>query len=114
VTYAYFVQPAGAAVSVPAILANTPDLQAAETNDLAGVAFYRPGRVKTAHFGTVSAAQPCLVLMRRQDNGETALSVSDPTGKLDEVEIAAGSRRITIDLPRGEAAGATVTRTIRL
>ena len=112
--YAYFVQPDGADTSAPTILANTPELQAAETEDLAGAVFYQPGRVKTAQFGTLSAAQPCLVLMRRQDSGETALSVSDPTGKLEEVEIAAGSRRMTIELPRGEAAGATVTRTIRL
>lgn len=113
-TYAYFVQLDGADMSVPAILANTPELQAVETDDLAGLAFYKAGRVKTARFGTVSAAQPCLVLMRRQDNGETAFSVSDPTGKLEEVEIATGSRRMTVDLPRGDAAGATVTRTIRL
>ena len=112
--YAYFVQPDGTDTSAPTILANTPELQAAETEDLAGAVFYQPGRVKTAQFGTLSAAQPCLVLMRRQDSGETALSVSDPTGKLEEVEIAAGSRRMTIELPRGEAAGATVTRTIRL
>lgn len=113
-TYAYFVQTDGADTAAPTILANTPELQAAETDDLAGAAFYQPGRVKTARFGTLSAAQPCLVLMRRQDSGEAALSVTDPTGKLEEVEIAAGLKRMTVKLPRGDAAGATVTRTIKL
>ncbi len=112
--YAYFVQPDGTDAPVPTILANTPELQAAETEDLAGAAFYQAGRVQTAQFGTVSTAQPCLVLLRRQENGETALSVSDPTGKLDQVEVSAGSQRLKIELPRGDAAGATVTRTIRL
>jgi chondroitin AC lyase len=113
-TYAYFVQTDGADTAAPTILANTPELQAAETDDLAGAAFYQPGRVKTAQFGTLSAAQPCLVLMRRQASGEAALSVTDPTGKLEEVEIAAGLKRMTVKLPRGDAAGATVTRTIKL
>ena len=111
--YAYFVQPDGTGATVPTVLANTPALQAAETGDLAGAAFHQPGRVKTANFGTISAAQPCLVLLRRQSNGETALSVSDPAGRLDQVEISAGSRRWNIELPRGERAGATVTRNIR-
>jgi hypothetical protein len=52
--------------------------------------------------------------MRRQASGEAALSVTDPTGKLEEVEIAAGLKRMTVKLPRGDAAGATVTRTIKL
>lgn len=111
--YAYIVAPDRAEGPAPEILANSPELQAAETVDLAAAAFYRPGRVETGQFGTVSAAQPCLVLLRREKNGGVLLGVSDPTGKLDEVEISTLAGRATIVLPRGDEAGATVTRTIR-
>jgi len=112
-SYAYSVQPDRAQAPAPEIVVNSPEVQAAETEDLVGAAFYQPSRVRTARFGTVSAAQPCLVLLRSEKNGETALSVADPTGKLEKAEIAIGSRRMTIPLPRGEQAGATVTRSIR-
>lgn len=113
-SYAYFVQPDSAQGPAPEIVVNSPDVQAVQIEDIAGAAFYQPGRVQTALFGTVSAAQPCLVLLRRGTNGETALSVSDPTGKLEKAEITVGSRQMTIPLPRGDQAGASVTRTIRL
>lgn len=113
-TYAYFVPPDTAQGPVPEIIVNSPEIQAAQTKDLAGAAFYQPGLVKTASFGTISAAQPCLVLLRREKSGETALSVADPTGKLEQAEISIASRQMTIPLPRGDQAGATVTRTIKL
>lgn len=113
-SYAYFVQPDSAQGPAPEIVVNSPDVQAVQIEDIAGAAFYQPGRVQTALFGTVSAAQPCLVLLRRERNGETALSVADPTGKLEQVKVTIGSRQMTISLPRGDQAGATVTRTIRL
>ena len=113
-SYAYFVQPDGAQGPAPEIVVNSPDVQAVQIEDIAGAAFYQPGRVQTARFGNVSAEQPCLVLLRRGKNGETALSVSDPTGKLEKAEITVGSRQMTIPLPRGDQAGASVTRTIRL
>jgi chondroitin AC lyase len=113
-TYAYFVQPESVQGPAPDIIVNSPEVQAAQTKDLAGAAFYQPGHLKTAPFGTISAAQPCLLLLCREKNGETALSVADPTGKLEKAEITLGLRQMTIPLPRGDQAGATVTRTIKL
>lgn len=113
-TYAYFVQPDTSQGPAPAIIVNGPEVQAAQTKDLAGAAFYQPGLVKTALFGTISAAQPCLILLRREKSGETTLGVADPTGTLEQAEISIGSRQMAIPLPRGDQAGATVMRTIKL
>jgi hypothetical protein len=95
------------------VLANTADLQAAEMNGWAGMAFYQSGRVPSAGFGVVSAGQPCLVLLRRDPAGALKISVSDPTTRLAEATISVGSQGLTIPLPQGESAGATVTRTLR-
>lgn len=113
VTYAYLVQPDTSQGPAPAIIVNGPEVQAAQIKDLAGAAFYQPGLVKTASFGTISAAQPCLILLRREKSGETALSVADPTGTLEQAMISIGSRQMAIPLPRGDQAGATVMRTIK-
>jgi hypothetical protein len=67
----------------------------------------------TAGFGIVSAEQPCLLLLRRGTGGALELSVSDPTTKLAEVKVSVGSQHLTVVLPQGESAGATVTRTIK-
>lgn len=112
--YAYFIQPDSSQGPTPKILVNTPEVQAGENENLAGAAFYQPGRVKTVQFGTIAAAQPCLVLLRREKDGETTLSVADPTGKLEQAEISIGAQKISFRLPRRDQAGATVTRTIKL
>jgi chondroitin AC lyase len=106
--YAYFVQPDGAEAPAPDIIVNTPEVQAAQTGDLAGAVFYRPGRVETANFGIVSAAQPCLVLLRRQEDGVTTISAADPTGKLRQLDLQIDGRGLSLDLPGGEMAGSTV------
>ncbi len=112
-TYAYLVQPTGDAPS-PAvtILANTPQLQAAETEDLAAIAFHAPGEIKTRAFGLVAAAQPCLVLLRHPSLREADVSASDPTTNLERLELSVGTHRLDLALPRGDRAGATVTRKI--
>jgi len=112
-TYAYLVRPAGEASAPPVtILANTPQLQAAETEDLAAIAFHAPGEIKTRAFGLVAAAQPCLVLLRRPGLREAEVSASDPTTKLERLELSVGRHRLDLELPRGDRAGATVTRKI--
>jgi chondroitin AC lyase len=112
-TYAYAVAPEGSAMPRTKVPANTSDLQVAEMNGWMGMAFYQPGRLPTAGFGIVSAEQPCLLLLRRGTGGALELSVSDPTTKLAEVKVSVGSQHLTVVLPQGESAGATVTRTIK-
>jgi chondroitin AC lyase len=114
-SYAYLVRPTD---SEPAprinILANTPKLQAAATDDLAALAFHAPGATKTRAFGEVSVAQPGLVLLRRTGLREAELSVADPTTKLERLEVRVGGKKFDLELPLGDRAGATVTRKINL
>lgn len=113
-TYAYLVRPAVGPAPRGTILANTPKLQAAETDDLAALAFHAPGTTKTRTFGEVSVAQPGLVLLRRTSLREGELSVADPTTKLERLEVRVGGKKFGIELPRGDRAGATLTRKIGL
>jgi len=114
--YAYLVRPAAAAAQPPAVrvIVNDDKLQAAETDDLAGAAFYAPGEVKTKAFGVLAAAQPCVVLMRRQGLRQAELSAADPTTKLEKLSLRLGSKDLVLDLPRGDRAGATVTCQVEL
>jgi chondroitin AC lyase len=114
-SYAYIVRPTDSEAAPRInILANTTNLQAAATDDLAALAFHAPGAVKTRTFGEVSVAQPGLVLLRRTGLREAELSVADPTTKLERLEVRVGGKKFDFELPRGDRAGATVTRKIGL
>lgn len=109
--YAYFVAPsAKSAASPPRIIANTRSLQAVETADLAGLAFYAPGEVETSVAGKITAEQPCVVLVRKLSGQACALTVADPTTKLSKISLRVGKRLLEFDLPEGERAGASVTK----
>ena len=51
--------------------------------------------------------------MIRRDKSGLAISVSDPTQKLESLALTLNGERIALSLPRGEEAGRTVTRMIQ-
>ncbi|MBK6284735.1 MAG: polysaccharide lyase 8 family protein [Draconibacterium sp.] len=65
---------------------NTINTQEVVTSDktMAGVVFYKAG--KSAAFGGFEVDQPCLVMLKKQDNG-IQISVADPTQKLAEINL---------------------------
>ncbi|MCF6332386.1 MAG: polysaccharide lyase 8 family protein [Draconibacterium sp.] len=90
------------------------------TNGLiAGIIFYEPG--KSDVFGGIEVDQPCLVMLKKHDNG-LQVSVADPTQKLSEInlilndeyfgEFATSKNKkteIKIALQKGGESGKTVT-----
>jgi chondroitin AC lyase len=82
-------------------------------HSLAGIVFYTAGEVDL--FGGIYADQPCLVLLKQEKEGLRAF-VSDPTQKLDSIEITLrnhtntqnAKKAVNIDLPRGAEAGKSV------
>lgn len=84
-----------------------------------GVVFYQPG--KSDLFGGVDVDKPCLLMLRKQEDG-LQISLVDPTQLLSEiiltfnesfsgenVELQNGRSRVKVMLPQGEKAGMTVT-----
>lgn len=110
---------------LPFEIINTTNTQEVVTLDktLAGVVFYKAG--KSAAFGGIEVDQPCLVMLKKRENG-IQVSVSDPTQKLDEINLTIngnftgdfassekGKTKLKIELPKGGEAGKTVILSIK-
>ena len=105
-------------------LTNSKHIQQVVSKDgsLAGISFYKAGRSNV--LGGIAVSDPCLLLLKNAE-GKLEVSVSDPTQKLGQVEVAInGNYRgdqvevrnsksfVTIDLPKGAQAGNTVQVTL--
>ena len=121
--YAYIVAPGVAAKEMPAyagnpgveVLRNTSSLQAVQHKKLRilGAAFYKPGKLSTAEGLTVSADQPCLLLLR-QDKKGLRVSLSNPRNQKLSVNVQVARRGAAVltrklDLPGGERAGSSLS-----
>jgi nitrogen fixation protein len=84
---------------------------------------YKAG--KSAAFGGLEVDQPCLVMLKKQENG-IQVSVADPTQKLAEINLILkgeysgvnlivknGKTLMKVELPKDGEAGKTVTITIK-
>jgi len=132
--YAYLVVPGITADSLTMyvrrcpvkVLRNVPGLQAVwhEGLRIAGLAFYKPGKVEIRGGLMVAVDKPCLVLLRESPE-KLAIAVSNPRNEKatvqvevsrpldgEGVEVLNGSvrSRITLELPGGMEAGKSVTR----
>ncbi len=88
------------------ILENTPGLQAVQLHGTVTLAFHEAGSIEVKDFGTVTAAQPCLLSFR---NGRTdQLAVADPTQTLESLQLTVNGNFQTLELPGAEYAGVTV------
>ena len=67
------------------ILSNTDKIQAAKDKNtgVTGIVFWEKGSL-----GDISASAPCTLMYRENADGTAVLSVSDPTQKLNKLEIA--------------------------
>lgn len=95
------------------IVANTPSLQAVR-NDRAKVSeavFWEAGHVQFAPDLSISAGEPCLVLLD-ESRGKGTISVASPRAGTVHLNITrAGQRQsLTVDLPGDSSLGASVTR----
>jgi chondroitin AC lyase len=116
--YAWIVVPAIDAGSAAAyskktpvkILANTADLQAVQQTDLqrTGIVFYKAGSVKINDKLTLAATAPCIVMVKANGAGATAIAVADPTQKLSSLQLKLNARIIDVTLPKGDKAGSTI------
>jgi chondroitin AC lyase len=100
------------------ILANTAQVQAVrhELLGIAGIVFYSPGQVLLRKGLTVSADQPCMVLIEETANA-AKMAVSTPRGPL-QVHISfsfpGGIKTATFDLRGGPAQGASQIQIVKL
>jgi len=112
------------------IIRNTVDTQAVwhAKLKLAGIAFYRSGVLSISEDLAVGVDKPCLVLVRKLPEA-LAISVSNPANegqavvvevsrKLEGrgVEVAAdgAGSRVSFELPDGQQAGRSVSRTVKI
>lgn len=125
--YAYLVIPGVDAESIAGqpfrtqieIIANTPQLQAVRHRGegLTQIVFHAPGAIEVLPGITLTAAQPCLVMVHTADGTVSHLTVSDPSRKLAAARFQLADRtpagpppaQLQIDLPQGPLAGKSVT-----
>jgi chondroitin AC lyase len=120
-SYAYIVVPGTSVASLDLftkkmpiqVLSNTAAVQAVSHKalSLTGLVFYQAGSFAVRSDLSVAVDQPVLVLL---DEQKGALSVSDPTGQLKQVEITlkmknGKAQTKSIALPANEFAGKSVT-----
>lgn len=96
-SYAYIVVPeAGDAKSLDAyckkqhvnILSNTTDIQAVEQTDLGiwQAVFHKPTTLNARNI-TLTVDKPCIVMVRRHNNGNVTLHVADPAQKQEHINV---------------------------
>lgn len=117
-SYAWIVLPATDAKAAAAyskkipvkILANTADLQAVQHTGLqrTGVVFYKAGSLKINDRLTLSATEPCVVMVKTNGAATAAIAVCDPTQKLSSLQLKVNARTIDVALPQGREAGSTI------
>lgn len=107
------------------IVKNQKEIQAVVSSDQqwGGVVFYQPG--KTELFGGIQIDQPAVLMVEKEKDG-LLLYVSDPTQKLEQLQLTfkgkyqsenpscmvshlQGSSVLTISLPKADEAGKTVS-----
>lgn len=71
------------------ILANTQEIQAALHNELniAQIVFYQPGKIKINENISLSAGDPCIVMLRTNGRRIEQIVVSDPSRKLNTLQL---------------------------
>jgi len=115
-TYAYVMFPAATAADMPrlcgesgvSVLSNTSDLQAISSGNGEQVraVFYRPGTLAIGKGRTLAADAPCLVTL---DRARKKLFVSEPTQKLEALQLTIDRRTARVTLPTGGDAGRSVS-----
>jgi chondroitin AC lyase len=117
-SYAWIVLPATDARTAAAyskkpavkVLANTADLQAVQHTGLqrTGVVFYKAGSLKINDGLTLSATEPCVLMVKTNGAATAAIAVCDPTQKLSSLKLKVNARTIDVALPQGREAGSTI------
>ncbi|MDH5602655.1 MAG: polysaccharide lyase 8 family protein [Cyclobacteriaceae bacterium] len=92
------------------VLQNNNQCQALVANDNNTLMFaiHQPQTVDVPGAGSFTFEQAGLYLFERIENG-WKISLSDPTRKLTGVKIVIGTTAFTLELPKGEQAGSTLT-----
>ncbi|NII26937.1 hypothetical protein HB364_17740 [Pseudoflavitalea sp. X16] len=116
--YAWIVVPGIDIVSAAAysrklpvkILANTADLQVVQHTGLerTGIVFYKAGTIRINDRLTLATTQPCIVMIKAKGATVSAIAVTDPTQKLNSLQLKVNERTIDVQLPIGTEAGSTV------
>lgn len=100
------------------ILANTAQVQAVrhERHGITGIVFYSPGHVVLRKDLTLSADQPCMVLIEETENA-AKIAVSTPLGPLNvhiSLSLPGGVKTTTFVLRGGPAQGESQIQTVKL
>jgi chondroitin AC lyase len=100
--YEYIVVPGIEAASIDdyskrkelSILSNTSDIQAVKHNrlNITQVVFYKPGTIEIEKGITISAVNPCLVMIKTNGMKIEKITVSDPTHKLPSLQLTTTAR----------------------
>ncbi|OCX53075.1 hypothetical protein BEL04_01800 [Mucilaginibacter sp. PPCGB 2223] len=83
------------------VLANTPQQQAIKVNKQIMAVFYEAGGLNLGNNTLLKASAPCIMMLGRDNN----IWISDPTQKLQSIDLALSKQTIHVTLPTGDMAG---------
>ena len=114
-SYAYIVKPnselfdfkANIDSYVMKILSNTPDVQAVQNRYEIMAVFYKPGSLKISSTESIASNQPCILIYKKY-GFQKVIWISDPTRKLNTIQIKIGTQSVNVNLPTGDLKGSTV------
>lgn len=86
------------------VLANTADVQAIKVDNQIMAVFYTPGSLAINKKEVLKTDSPCMVMYKK----DGAVWVSDPTRKLETVNLTMAQHQVTVKLPSGDYAGSPV------
>ncbi|MES2277148.1 MAG: polysaccharide lyase family 8 super-sandwich domain-containing protein [Bacteroidota bacterium] len=89
------------------VIANTKDIQAVQSAGTVIAVFYRAGILYMTESQRIQTDQSCMLIFKTGAKG-TEIWVSDPTRKLQTVNLLINKRPVQVQLPQGELLGSVI------
>jgi chondroitin AC lyase len=89
------------------VIANTKDIQAVQSTGTVMAVFYQAGTLYMSGSQRIQTDQACM-LIYKTGSGDSGLWVSDPTRKLQTVNLLINKKPVQVQLPQGEMLGSVI------
>lgn len=89
------------------VIANSPASQAVQSGNTIIAVFYKPGVIYLSESKRIQTDQPCMLIFKTSPSG-SELWASDPSRKLQNLNITINKKTIPVQLPQGDMLGSSV------
>jgi chondroitin AC lyase len=89
------------------VISNTAAIQAVQSGTTVMVVFYKPGSLYLTESQRIQVDQPCMLICKMNPKG-SEIWASDPSRKLQIVNLLINKTALTVQLPQGDGLGSSV------